>query len=166
MARGQKLNHKKYMLEAIKIAEKGIKKGQTPFGAVIVDKKTGEIIAKAHNTVIKDNNPTAHAEINAIKKAGKKLSSYKFKDLVIYSTCEPCPMCFSAIHWSGIEEVYFGATIEDSKSIGFNEIMLHNTEMKKYSRRSIKIKVHEKFMGEECKLMMKSWKKNNEKRLY
>ena len=161
-----KLDNIKYMKLAISIAEKGIKKGQSPFGAVIVDKKSGEVISIAHNTVISSNDPTAHAEINAIRKAGKKLKSFKFDrlDIAIYSTCEPCPMCLSAIHWSGIKDVYFGANISDSKKLGFNEILISNSELKKLSHKSIHLKIHENILANDCIAMMKKWKKSG--RLY
>jgi len=110
-----------YMEEAIKEAEVGTKnKDGGPFGVVIVDKE-GNIIAKEHNQVIKTNDPTAHAEINAIRSACKKLGTKDLKDCIMYSTCEPCPMCLSAIIWSNIKIVYYGSTRKDAASIGFKD---------------------------------------------
>ena len=95
-----------FMRIALKEAEKGMEKGEGgPFGAVIV--KDGEIISKAHNEVLKTNDPTAHAEMVAIRRASKKLGRFNLSDCDIYSTCEPCPMCFSAIHWAKIKKLYF-----------------------------------------------------------
>lgn len=110
-----------YMEEAIKEAEVGTKNQDGgPFGVVIVDKE-GNIIAKEHNQVIKTNDPTAHAEINAIRSACKKLGTKVLKDCIMYSTCEPCPMCLSAIIWSSIKTVYYGSTRKDASSIGFKD---------------------------------------------
>lgn len=100
-----------------------------PFGAVVV--KNGEIIAKAHNTVIETTDATAHAEVNAIRLASKKLNTYDLKDCCIYSSCEPCPMCLSAIIWSNIKEVYFANTKEDAADIGFRDDMIYNYLNKK-----------------------------------
>ncbi len=151
------MDHTYFMKEAIKEAERGIKKGQTPFGAVIVNKKTGKIIAKAHNTVIKDNDPSAHAEINAIRKASKKMKSIHLSDCIIYSTCEPCPMCFSAIHWAGIKEIYFGANISDAKALGFREMEIPNKTMNCLIGNEIKIK---QICKKEANKMMQKWKGN------
>ena len=90
-----------------------------PFGAVIV--KDNKIISKAHNTVLKDNDPTAHAEINAIRKACKLLNTNDLEGCTIYTTCYPCPMCMSAIIWANIKTIYYGNTKEDAASIGFKD---------------------------------------------
>ena len=90
-----------------------------PFGAVIV--KDNKIIATAHNTVIENHDPTAHAEINVIRKASKSLKTHDLSDCVIYTTCFPCPMCLSAIIWANIKEVYYGNTKEDAETIGFKD---------------------------------------------
>jgi len=108
---------KKFMQLAIKKA----KRGKTPFGAVIVD-SNNNIVAKAYNTVIKKQNSIKHAEINVIEKACKKLKTWNLSGCEIYSTCLPCPMCASAIHWARIKKIYFGIHIKDAKEFGFNEI--------------------------------------------
>ncbi len=95
-----------------------------PFGAVIV--KKGEIIAKAHNTVIKTNDPTAHAEINAIRKAGKKLKRFNLSDCEIYSSCEPCPMCFAAIKWAKIKTIFYGSTRKEAADAGFDDKLIYD----------------------------------------
>ena len=110
----------RYMLQAIKDALVGVQKNHGgPFGAVIV--KNDKIIAKAHNMVVKLNDCTAHAEINAIKKASKKLGTFDLSECDIYTTCMPCPMCMGAIKWANIKTVYYGATSEDADSIGFRD---------------------------------------------
>ena len=110
----------KYMRMAIKEAEKGISHGHGgPFGAVIV--KDGVVIAKGHNQVIKNNDPTCHGEMMAIHKACKKLGTFDLSGCEIYTTGEPCPMCLAAILWANISKVYYGCNIYDTESIGFRD---------------------------------------------
>ena len=95
-----------YMKLAKESAEIGMRNSEGgPFGAVIIDKK-GNIIAKGNNRVIKDNDPTAHAEVTVIREACKKLKTYDLSGYTLYTSCEPCPMCLSAIYWSGIKKIY------------------------------------------------------------
>jgi len=111
------------MQAAIEEAQKGVSAGDGgPFGAVIV--KDGEIIAKAHNEVVKENDPTAHAEIVAIRRASARLGTYVLGGCVLYTTGEPCPMCFSAIHWAHIDKVYYCNTKEDAEAIGFDDAFI------------------------------------------
>lgn len=103
---------------ALEEAKKGVFSGDGgPFGAVVV--RNGEVIASSHNMVLKNDDPTAHAEVQAIRKACKILETPLISDCEIYSTCEPCPMCLSAIMWARIPTVYFGCTKEDAGNIGF-----------------------------------------------
>lgn len=97
-----------------------------PFGAVVV--KSGKIISKAHNQVLKTNDPTAHAEINAIKKASKKLNTFDLSGCEIYTTCMPCPMCLGAIKWANIKTVYYGASSKDADAIGFRDLEFYEKE--------------------------------------
>lgn len=90
-----------------------------PFGAAIV--KDGKIIATAHNTVLQSNDPTAHAEINAIRKAAKILKTHDLSECILFTSAEPCPMCLSAIIWANIKEIYYANTKEDAKEIGFRD---------------------------------------------
>lgn len=101
-----------------------------PFGAVIVD-SNNNIIAVASNTVLKDNDPTAHAEINAIRKACKKLNTHDLTGYKIYATGYPCPMCLSAIIWSNIKEVYYGTNLNDAEKIGFRDQKIYDFINKK-----------------------------------
>jgi len=117
----------RYMHQAIKEALKGVVRNHGgPFGAVIV--KEGKIIAKAHNKVLKLNDPTAHAEIEAIKKASKKLRTFDLSGCEIYTTCMPCPMCSGAIRWANIKTIYYGATSGDAESIGFRDKEFYDKE--------------------------------------
>jgi len=95
-----------------------------PFGACVV--KDGEIIGKGSNNVLKNNDPTAHAEIMAIREACKNLNTYDLSGCEIYTTCYPCPMCMSAIIWANIKKVYYGNTKEDAASIGFRDDFIYN----------------------------------------
>ena len=109
-----------YMKTAAEEAYEGIRKGHGgPFGAVIV--KDGEIIGKGHNTVIRDNDPTCHGEINAIKNACKNIGSHDLSGAQIYTTAEPCPMCMGAILWANIGRIFYGCNISDTEDIGFRD---------------------------------------------
>lgn len=116
----------KYMKIAKENADNGIEnKEGGPFGAVITDKK-GNIIANGNNKVLKNNDPTAHAEVVAIREACKKLNTYDLSDYILYTSCEPCPMCLSAIIWANIKEVYYGCTKEDAGEIGFRDDIIYD----------------------------------------
>lgn len=95
-----------------------------PFGAAIVD-ANGEIVVVSSNSVLRDNDPTAHAEVNAIREACKKLGTYDLSSYVLYATGHPCPMCMSAIIWANIKKVYFGCTPEDAEKIGFRDDFIY-----------------------------------------
>ena len=111
----------KNLQEAIIEAKKGMNQNAGgPFGAIITD-ENGNVVATGHNTVLKSKDPTAHAEINAIREACKKLNTIDLSEYTLISTCEPCPMCLSAIIWSNIKRVYFGANRHDAKKVGFKD---------------------------------------------
>lgn len=95
-----------------------------PFGAVIV--KDGKIVAVSSNTVLRDNDPTAHAEVNAIREACRILNTYDLSDCVLYATGYPCPMCLAAIMWANIKEIYYGTDLEDAEKIGFRDDFIYN----------------------------------------
>lgn len=114
-----------YMKLAKEMAENGISSNEGgPFGAAIVDKE-GKVIATGNNQVLKDNDPTAHAEIIAIRKACEKLNTYDLSDYQLYTSCEPCPMCLSAIIWANIKEIYYACTREDAAKIGFRDDIIY-----------------------------------------
>lgn len=115
----------KYMKVAKELAEQNLKtKVGGPFGACIV--KDGKIIGKGSNHVLSNNDPTAHAEIVAIRKACKKLNTYDLSGCELYTSCYPCPMCLSAIIWSNINKVYYGNTREDAAEIGFRDDLIYD----------------------------------------
>ena len=114
------MRNKDFMGLAIVEARRGIKKGHGgPFGAVIV--KDGKVVASGHNCVLKNNDSTCHGEINAIRKAEKKLRTHDLSGCEIYTTGEPCPMCLAAILWTNIGKIYYGCTLEDNSEIGFRD---------------------------------------------
>ncbi|MBD3426483.1 MAG: nucleoside deaminase [Candidatus Omnitrophica bacterium] len=139
---------------AIKQARKGASEGHGgPFGAVIV--KDDKIISSAHNSVLRDNDPTRHAEIRAISMASEELGSYDLSGCSIYVTTEPCPMCFSAIHWARIDRVVYGTRIEDVKKLGFNEMTISACWMKEEG--ASKVEIEPSFMRDECVALLKFW---------
>lgn len=116
----------KFMEIAKNNADNGIiKKEGGPFGAVIID-KDGNVIANGNNQVLLQNDPTAHAEIVAIRNACKILNTYDLSDYILYTSCEPCPMCLSAIIWSNIKTVYYGCTKKDAGEIGFRDDIIYD----------------------------------------
>ncbi len=114
------MNDAEYMRLAIEKARAGIAAGQAPFGAVVVSGDA--VVAMAHNTVWRDTDPTAHAEVNALRQAAAVLRRIDLGGCTMFTTCEPCPMCLAAIHWSKIDAVYYGATIADAQAAGFCEL--------------------------------------------
>lgn len=156
------MNDEKYMRLAINTAREGIENGQAPFGACIV--KDDELISCTHNNVWEGNDITAHAEIRAIRDACRKLKAVDLSGCTMYSTCEPCPMCFSACHWAKISKIVYGAGIEDAKDIGFNELAISNKKMKDHSNSPVEIT--KGFLKEECVLLFKKWSEKVERKLY
>lgn len=110
---------RKYLRKAVSLASGGIKKGCGPFGAIIVYRD--EIIARANNRVVMSSDPTAHAEILAIRKAASRLGSHDLSECVLYTSCEPCPMCLGALYWAGIRRVVYASTRYDAARAGFSD---------------------------------------------
>lgn len=118
------MTDKDFLIRAVKLAGEGIEKGGGPFGAVIV--RNGEIISEAVNNVVSLKDPTAHAEIVAIRQASKVLETHDLGDCILYSSCEPCPMCLGAIYWSGIKVVFFAADRKDAALAGFSDKYIYD----------------------------------------
>ena len=150
------------MQKAIDIATQGIEAGQSPFGAVIV--KDNEIIAFEHNRVWDNSDPTAHAEVQAIRAACKKLGSIDLEGATIYTTTEPCPMCFAAIHWAKISTIVFGAYIKDAQQAGFSELTISNEEMKTQGKSNVEIIAG--FMNKQCADLFTTWKNSPRAKVY
>jgi len=151
-------NHNKFMRRAIELSKQSVKNGGGPFGAVIV--KDGEIIAEASNSVTRTNDPTAHAEINTIRKASEKLKSFDLSGTTIYSSCEPCPMCLSAIYWARIDNLFFANTRNDAAKIGFDDEFLYNEINLSIDKRSIPTK---QMLREEALFAFKLWAEQEDK---
>ena len=152
----------KFMDMAIKQARKNLfSLDGGPFGACIV--KNSKVIALGRNTVLK-HDASCHAEINAIRNASKKIKSYDLCGCTIYSTTEPCPMCFSAIHWARIDAIIYGTGIRDACRIGFHELCISARNMKKMGKSPIKISSG--FMIVECRRLFDDWEKLAGRRIY
>ena len=152
----------KFMAMAVEKALEGVKDGQTPFGACIV--RDGELLSCEHNIVWSSTDITAHAEVNAIRCACRNTGSIDLSGSTIYSTCEPCPMCFSASHWAGIKRIVFGATIEDAKDFGFSELYISNQQMKELGRSSMEVVPD--FMRDECVNIFRVWSQRPDRKIY
>jgi len=148
-----------YLSEAFKEAFHGIRNNHGgPFGAVIVRDNT--IIGRGCNMVISQHDPTAHAEIVAIRQACKNINSYDLSGTVIYSTCEPCPMCFSAVYWAKINEVIFCLSRHDAELMGFKDNHIYEEIYKDFSERDIRFtKVDHSYI----KTLMEEWNQKPDK---
>ena len=113
-----------FMDMAARLSLENIENGGGPFGAVIV--RDGKVVATGVNRVTANNDPTAHAEVSAIRSACASLGSFKLPGCVVYSSCEPCPMCLSALYWAGVEKIYFGNTKEDAAAIDFSDKFIYD----------------------------------------
>jgi tRNA(Arg) A34 adenosine deaminase TadA len=152
----------RFMRLAAARAREGVDKGQSPFGACIV--KNGELIACEHNLVLQNTDITAHAEILAIRMACRELNNIDLSGSIIYSTCEPCPMCFTACHWARINKIIYGAEIDDAKRFGFNELTVSNRLLKELGKSGLEI-IHG-FMRKECVELFEYWAGKTDKRVY
>lgn len=155
-------DHERWMEVAIEAAREGIAKGQSPFGCAIV--RAGELVAAGHNEVVLANDPTAHAEVVALRRAGQALGHYELVDCRLYSTCEPCPMCASAIHWAKIPELFFGASIEDAAAAGFSEIHVHPQDL--YRNTAPPVAVFGGIRRAECRELFEGWKARPDRVVY
>lgn len=118
------MSENKFMRMAIELSKESVARGGGPFGAVIV--RNGEVVATGSNSVTILNDPTAHAEVSAIRAACASVGDFNLKGCEIYSSCEPCPMCLSAIYWAGIEKIYYANTRSDAAAIGFDDDFIYN----------------------------------------
>lgn len=150
------------MKRTIAKSSQGVRQNQTPFGACIV--RDGKVVACSHNRVWKTTDITAHAEIVVIREACRKLGTVDLSDCTIYSTCEPCPMCFSACHWARIPVIVYGARVSDAKRIGFNELQIPTAVMKKTAKTSVRLIGG--VMRRENLALFRFWHKRRNKRAY
>jgi guanine deaminase len=142
-----------YMRLAIQKAQEGIAAGQSPFGAVII--KGDKVVAATHNTVWRDSDPTAHAEVNCIRRAASALKTISLHGCMMYSTTEPCPMCLSATHWAKIERVVYGASIADAAAAGFCELYVAAKKLAEMGKSPLR--VESGLLREECAALFAEW---------
>jgi tRNA(Arg) A34 adenosine deaminase TadA len=148
------MNDSDFMWAAIRAAQAGIAKGQSPFGAAVA--RGGELIVAAHNVVWLTTDPTAHAEVNAIRLAAGLLHSIDLSQCDIFATTEPCPMCLAAIHWAKFRRVVFGATIADAANAGFTELTIPAATMAVQG--GSKLKVENGLLENECRDLFRQWR--------
>lgn len=158
--------HKKdierFMREAIRLAKKGMDAGEGgPFGAIVV--KDGKIVGTGNNKVTSTNDPTAHAEIVAIRDACRNLGTFQLEGCEIYTSCEPCPMCLGAIYWSRPDAVYFAATREDAAEAGFDDDFIYRELAKPLNERSLKMT---QLLRPEAKSVFEEWINKSDKIRY
>ena len=150
-----------FMREAIQLANASVLRGGGPFGAVIV--KDGAIIAGSSNSVTIDNDPTAHAEVNTIRKACRQLGTFDLSGCTIYTSCEPCPMCLGAIYWAHLDRIYYGNTRKDARDIDFADDFIYEELDKPIDRRSVPF-IH--MLNEEALSSFKLWSEKTDKTEY
>ena len=128
---------RRFMREAIELANDSVRRGGGPFGAVIV--KDGEVVAGSANSVTIDTDPTAHAEVNTIRQACRKLGTFDLSDCVIYTSCEPCPMCLGAIYWARLRRIYYGNNRKDARDIHFADDFIYDELERPLDERTVPI---------------------------
>lgn len=151
-------NDKRFMQMAIDLSIENVRNGGGPFGAVIV--KDGEVVATGVNRVTANCDPTAHAEVSAIRAACQKFQNFKLEGCVIYTSCEPCPMCLSAIYWAGIKGIYYGNTKQDAEDINFGDKFIYEEIERAPQYRAIP---NQMLMREEALAAFKAWREKEDK---
>jgi guanine deaminase len=153
---------KSFMRRAIELAQNGIENDAGgPFGAIIV--KDGVIIGEGWNQVTSTNDPTAHAEVMAIRKACQYLGSFQLEDCVIYTSCEPCPMCLGAIYWARPAKMFFGCTRQDAAKVGFDDEFIYEEISSDFTERRIETV---NFLRQEALSVFKIWSDKTDKTSY
>ena len=150
-----------FMREAIKLSAESVRSGGGPFGAVIV--RDGEIIARGENRVTVCNDPTAHAEVSAIREAAARLGTYDLSGCEIYSSCEPCPMCLGAIYWARLDKLYYAGTRADAANVGFDDAHIYEELPLDPSQRELPT---ESLLREEAQRVFEAWAEKADKKEY
>lgn len=158
------MDQKYYMQKACDLASISVKRGSGPFGAIIVDNETKEIVGKGHNKVVLENDPTMHAEIVAIRDACNTLNTFRLDHCTLYTSCEPCPMCLSASYWARIPIIYYGNTKTDANNIGFDDDFIYEEIKKNKEDRNIQM-IHLEECSEYAKKAFEEWD-NKENKLH
>jgi tRNA(Arg) A34 adenosine deaminase TadA len=155
-------DHEKFMRIAIELSEQNVNKSEGgPFGAVIV--KDGVIVASSANKVVQQNDPTAHAEVSAIRLACQQLGTHNLEGCVIYTSCEPCPMCLGAIYWARISAIYYGNTKADAADIGFDDHFIYQELERPMHHRKLPII---QLLRDEALSAFKLWENSESKKKY
>ena len=141
------------MTLAIAAARDGIRAGQSPFGCAIASE--GGVVAVAHNQVIETTDITCHAEINALRQACRAVGDIHLTGATVATTCEPCPMCMAALHWARVGTVYYGASIADAATAGFNELHLPASELLRIGRSTVELVPG--VLAQECRGLFQEW---------
>ena len=147
-----------YMRRAIALADESVRRGGGPFGAVIV--KDGVIIAEGSNSVTILNDPTAHAEVSAIREACRRLGTFHLDGCTIYTSCEPCPMCLGAIYWAGIKQIFYGNNRKDAADIGFADDFIYEELERPLEARRLPIRP---LLREEAQESFHLWEKKTDR---
>ena len=150
-----------FMREAIKLSAESVRSGGGPFGAVIV--RNGEIIARGENRVTVCNDPTAHAEVSAIREAAARLGTYDLSGCEIYSSCEPCPMCLGAIYWARLDKLYYAGTRADAANVGFDDAHIYEELPLDPSQRELPTQT---LLREEAQQVFEAWAGKLDKKEY
>ena len=155
------MEKQEFMRRAIQLSLESVKHGGGPFGAVIV--KEGKIIAEAANRVTLDNDPTAHAEVNAIRQAARSLGKFDLSGCDIYTSCEPCPMCLGAIYWAHLDHIYYGCNRRDAADAGFDDEFIYEELSLAPAERQ---KMMEVLLPDESLAAFRMWKEKKDKKRY
>ncbi|MGM9656331.1 MAG: nucleoside deaminase [Alloprevotella sp.] len=155
------MNQDELMREAIRLASANVENGGGPFGAVIA--RGGEIIATGVNRVTANCDPTAHAEVSAIRAAAQKLGTFNLSGCDIYSSCEPCPMCLGAIYWARLDRLFYGNTKADAARIGFDDAFIYKELALPLSERTLRA---EQLLGKEAIATFEAWEQKSDKTPY
>jgi guanine deaminase len=150
-----------FMAEAIRLSVESVQSGGGPFGAVVV--KDGQIVGRGSNGVTRHNDPTAHAEVTAIRDAAQTLHSFDLSGCDIYTSCEPCPMCLGAIYWARIDRIFYGNNKSDAAQIGFDDAFIYQELEKPVSQRSLPMLP---FMANEASVAFEMWATKEDKTRY
>ena len=154
--------NQEYMRRAIALSLRAIRTNRgMPFGAVIV--RDGEVIAEAHNTVTSENDPTAHAEMNAIRAACAKLGTFRLEGCEIYASGEPCPMCLAAIYWARLDRIYYANRQEDANRVGFSDESFYREISLPPERRRVPMS---RLLGDEAVAVFSEWDERSDKVTY
>lgn len=152
-----------WMRAAIEAARESVSRGAGgPFGACIV--RDGQILSVSSNHVLLGHDPTAHAEVMAIRRACAELETHLLEGAEIYSTTEPCPMCFASLHWARVAKIFYGTNIDDVTALGFNEMPLSNFQMRELGQSTVEIVPD--FLRDECLELLQFWNAIESRRTY